>query len=77
MASIVLIVGYATGGTVFLQVSFLELCPAYLCSYSSDFSDQFKCTPHDKNGMIGFCERKDIYFKVDEKDPTSLQNWYT
>ena len=77
MASIVLIVGYATGGTVFLQVSFLELCPAYICSESSDFSNPFKCSPHPKEKLVGFCGRSDLYHQVDWKDPTSLRNWYT
>ena len=37
MASIVLIVGYATGGTVFLQVSFLELPTLLHLSSSNGF----------------------------------------
>jgi hypothetical protein len=77
MASIVLIVGYATGGTVFMQVSFLELCPAYLCSESPEFSNPFKCAPHPKDKLEGFCGRSDLYHQVDWKDPTSLRNWYT
>ena len=77
IASIVLIVGYATGGTVFLQVSFLELCPAYYCSENADFSNSFKCSPHKKDNLIGFCDRKDLYHRVDWSDPTSLRNWYT
>ena len=59
IVSLILIFGYATGGTVFLQVSFLELPPTYMCSnHTTEFLEPYKCLPHRKDNITGFCGTK-------------------
>jgi len=47
----VLIGGFFSGGSLFLMLGFLEVEPAYVCSYSSDFSRNFTCSPHKKENV--------------------------
>ena len=77
--SIVLIVGFASGGSVFLSTSFLELAPAFECSDYPDFRSVFECQAQSKNESVRtFCFAKEpIYHRVNESAPTSLQNWFT
>ncbi len=77
--SILLIVAFASGGSVFLSTSFLELAPAFECSDYPDFRSVFECQAQSKNESVRtFCFAKEpIYHRVNESAPTSLQNWYT
>ena len=74
-ASVVLIIGFMCGGSLFQTLAFLELEPDFLCSTQKDFTNPFKCLPRSKNGLQGFCG-SDLEVKVDWDGKTSLNNWY-
>lgn len=75
IATLLITFGFFSGASVSLMMSFLELEPAYLCSFPENPNIFLPCAPHDKNDLKGFCGT-DLNYKVDWSSPTSLDNWY-
>ena len=80
MTIAVLIGGFFSGGCVFLMTSFLQVEPAYLCSYTPDYASNFTCSPHKKEGVTlqNFCEISPdiLVHKIDYSKAISLNNWF-
>ena len=68
--SVLFIISFNTGGILFLNLTFLELFPTYLCKDSTNPGrGEYPCKPVD------FCNNASISERIDESNPASLHNW--
>ena len=71
-----LIMGYNSGQYISNLISFLELQPTFECSTHPDFIDHYECAPFPTDKLPGFCDKPEVYYRVDWSSDRSLHNWY-